>query len=679
MTDATTRIPARTRHGHSARPFFGAAGHEVQPFFAAAHPIQRQCATCAAEDGHRLQTLQVGAPDDRFEREADRVADRVVGAHGGAPGLAAAPQIHGAPASAVLGGSIRRQEELEWGQEGPAAALQRQPAAGAGHTADATAQAADAVASGGRPLSRSERSFFEPRFGRDFSSVRVHESARAGSAAEAINARAYTLGSDVAFAPGQYAADSQAGKRLLAHELTHVLQQSPGRAQVIARQERGEESTVRIGGLGGTESGTVFLELPIEFSAEPDLQLLVPPGAAGVHTPSETGVPGYPLSSTGLGLHVLASGDLSWLSRSGGAGRVLSPQYWSPFVPGRGYTTLDRLTNTLPRNLAPRIADELASGQPLTWVVQRGFTDAELRSIPDLVHRLNTSGVDSLTQAELAMLRRAAALHIGGSSVGAPFASYTAPNYTPPFLSGNPPRFRVRVEIPSTAALDVSAPNAFNLGREALTNIEEAEFLVVANREGRIVSVERISGEGRPGFAMRHAGKIRWGGRILFVAGLGVSAYRIAEATPEERPIVAAEEAGGHIGGFAGTALAVSGCVFFGIATGGVGLFVCGLVGGIAGGVIGSELTGSAARSLRGGELGGGAICPSCHALQRGWERERSRVGFEGFDFNPSLLPADAVPLSPIPNDPGTAPLTPEHVEAIRHWIETAQSERGQP
>jgi Domain of unknown function (DUF4157) len=80
----------------------------------------------------------------------------------------------------------------------------------------------------GRALSRAERSFFEPRFGGDFSRVRVHDDPAAARAARAIDARAFTLGRDIAFAPGEHAPGTPGGDRLMAHELAHVVQQTPG-------------------------------------------------------------------------------------------------------------------------------------------------------------------------------------------------------------------------------------------------------------------------------------------------------------------------------------------------------------------------------------------------------------------------------------------------------------------
>ncbi|HZR42836.1 MAG TPA: DUF4157 domain-containing protein, partial [Ktedonobacteraceae bacterium] len=80
--------------------------------------------------------------------------------------------------------------------------------------------------SSGLPLDSSTRSFMESRFGHDFSGVRVHTGARADQSAQAVNAQAYTVGRDVVFGAGRYAPETTAGKRLLAHELTHVVQQS---------------------------------------------------------------------------------------------------------------------------------------------------------------------------------------------------------------------------------------------------------------------------------------------------------------------------------------------------------------------------------------------------------------------------------------------------------------------
>jgi len=78
---------------------------------------------------------------------------------------------------------------------------------------------------GGQPLSPSVRAFFEPRFGYDFSQVRVHTNPNALNTARTLNAQAYTVGRDVVFGNGEYAPETTKGRKLLAHELAHVLQQ----------------------------------------------------------------------------------------------------------------------------------------------------------------------------------------------------------------------------------------------------------------------------------------------------------------------------------------------------------------------------------------------------------------------------------------------------------------------
>jgi hypothetical protein len=84
----------------------------------------------------------------------------------------------------------------------------------------------EALRGPGRPLDAGVRSFFEPRFGRDFSGVRVHTDDAAARSADAVSARAYAVGRDVVFAKGQYDPHSAEGRHLLAHELSHTIQQA---------------------------------------------------------------------------------------------------------------------------------------------------------------------------------------------------------------------------------------------------------------------------------------------------------------------------------------------------------------------------------------------------------------------------------------------------------------------
>src|SRR5690348_9227267 len=78
----------------------------------------------------------------------------------------------------------------------------------------------------GQPLEPAVREQMEPRFGYDFSRLRVHTDAEAAEAARALRARAFTVGDDIVFGCGEYAPGTLRGRHLLAHELTHVLQQN---------------------------------------------------------------------------------------------------------------------------------------------------------------------------------------------------------------------------------------------------------------------------------------------------------------------------------------------------------------------------------------------------------------------------------------------------------------------
>src|SRR5215203_3960724 len=155
--------------------------------------------------------LAVGDPQDHFEQEADRVADQVMRM----PDLA----VGNAPAPAST----------------PTTALQRAAdAASAVPVVDAALEEGVAGLEGsGRPLPPDVRSFMEPRFGADLGGVRIHHDARADGLARSVNARAFAVGRNLVFAAGYYAPQTDSGRRLLAHELTHTLQQ--GAATRLAR------------------------------------------------------------------------------------------------------------------------------------------------------------------------------------------------------------------------------------------------------------------------------------------------------------------------------------------------------------------------------------------------------------------------------------------------------------
>jgi hypothetical protein len=162
------------------------------------------CAACeatAAASPHPLQRkpLEIGAADDPLEREADRVAERVMR-------MEAMPET---PLPLAV-------------SNGPMVAPSGRGAAASG---EAPPSVHAALAMPGQPLDASARAFFEPRFGVDLSGVRVHTDALAQQSALDVNALAYTVGSHLVFGAGRYAPESLGGQQLLAHELAHTLQQ----------------------------------------------------------------------------------------------------------------------------------------------------------------------------------------------------------------------------------------------------------------------------------------------------------------------------------------------------------------------------------------------------------------------------------------------------------------------
>ena len=198
--------------------------------------IQRKesgcCGGCAHgnEEKPVMTKLKVNAPGDKYEQEADRVADRVMkmsephSTGNAAPDIqkkcdGCEEEIQRQPEEED---EIQRQEEEEEKEEPPQ--LKELP----GNTQEATPDIQSKIhglKGGGQPLPENTRAFFEPRFGHDFGGVRVHTDSSAGSVARSVNAKAFTHGSDVVFGQGEYSPGTLSGQKLLAHELTHVVQQ----------------------------------------------------------------------------------------------------------------------------------------------------------------------------------------------------------------------------------------------------------------------------------------------------------------------------------------------------------------------------------------------------------------------------------------------------------------------
>jgi outer membrane protein OmpA-like peptidoglycan-associated protein len=179
-----------------------------------ANPLWHQLATQAQAK------LTVGAPDDPYEREADAVADKVMR-------MPDSPSSNQKLSFSSGRGALKVQRKCAACEEEEK--VQRKKS---GSEADTLATirplVREVLNTPGDTIDSAARKFLEPRFGNDFSHVRVHTDTKAEESARAVNALAYTVGHDIIFAEGQYQPRSTAGTRLLAHELTHVMQQHAG-------------------------------------------------------------------------------------------------------------------------------------------------------------------------------------------------------------------------------------------------------------------------------------------------------------------------------------------------------------------------------------------------------------------------------------------------------------------
>ena len=162
--------------------------------------------------------LTVNRPNDIYEQEADAVADKVM--------RMPDPRTNNNFFCKQGVSSIQR-KCAHCEEEGKQ--IQRKGADNYKTNTDVSTENYISTLNGsGRPITRSERSFFEPRMGYDFSRVRLHTGNVAAKSAQSINALAYTTGNNIVFGANQFSSESDDGKKLLAHELTHVVQQKKG-------------------------------------------------------------------------------------------------------------------------------------------------------------------------------------------------------------------------------------------------------------------------------------------------------------------------------------------------------------------------------------------------------------------------------------------------------------------
>jgi len=268
QTAAATTVTNET--GDFLRTNFGAGNN--MPI------LQHKCADCAGDKQLELEKIQpklkISGSNDRYAQEADRVATQVIGSP--APMTAARLSLLGVqPFSSQRWGYSRAKNQLntssppissiiqrdgdalpplveEAAEEAPEEEITCQRSATTEASSEANLETQLQQHRGqGQPLPSATSQFMGARFGYDFSSVRVHTSSAAAQMNQQLNSYAFTTGQDIYFAPGQYQPGSSSGDRLLAHELTHVVQQSTGFKAVAPYIQRRAETKTYYGGLTG--------------------------------------------------------------------------------------------------------------------------------------------------------------------------------------------------------------------------------------------------------------------------------------------------------------------------------------------------------------------------------------------------------------------------------------------
>ena len=220
-----TQFKAATKASVSPTAYASALTGILQRKCGCGSPTSSLTDTCPACTSKK-QLLNSGASNDPLEREADQVADQVLAAPAPAAFIAASPRIH-------------------------------RYAGQASTQSDTVPASVDNVLAGpGSPLNSMLRQDMEQRFGHDFSRVQVHCGKAAERSAQDVNAQAYTIGQHIVFGAGRFAPETHQGRRLIAHELTHVAQQSGGNG-------------VRAGENNG-KHGLSAISLPMLIQRQPD-------------------------------------------------------------------------------------------------------------------------------------------------------------------------------------------------------------------------------------------------------------------------------------------------------------------------------------------------------------------------------------------------------------------------
>ncbi len=195
---SATEAAAPKKDSQQEQSFFGNAMSES--FFQPAPVIQRQCDNCEKEE--KVQRAADKKEEEKLQRSPDKKEEE---------------KVHR---------SADKKEEEK---------LQKKESNSNAMPASNVSSYVNSLNSKGSPMPQQSKQFFSARMGYDFGDVKIHTDKEAAESAKAVNARAYTVGNNIVFNEGQYNNESTEGKKLMAHELVHVLQQASNSANMLQR------------------------------------------------------------------------------------------------------------------------------------------------------------------------------------------------------------------------------------------------------------------------------------------------------------------------------------------------------------------------------------------------------------------------------------------------------------
>lgn len=198
--------------------------------------------------------LKVNKPFDKYEQEADTMADRVVNSSAG--------NLSSLSSTGIIGKSVQRKCAHCEEEEKRGKLMRKSEGGGTPPVSPSFVHTLHSAQGGGSVMNREAQHSMEGAFGADFSSVRIHRDSTANQLARSVSALAFTYGNDIYFKDGAYSETSTEGKRLLAHELTHVLQQGNSVNGLIQRDEDTESKKDRSDLSRALDKNDAFQQLP---------------------------------------------------------------------------------------------------------------------------------------------------------------------------------------------------------------------------------------------------------------------------------------------------------------------------------------------------------------------------------------------------------------------------------